>query len=581
MFFGENENVFADAGTITTGERDFMSQSMNGAAAVIEALKREEVKYIFGLPGTTIMHLLDALAQQDDIRYITTRHEQVAAFMADGYARGSGELGVCMASRGPGAANMTIGIHNAYAESVPVLALLGQVADEIYYREAFEEMDLVKFYEPITKWSAEIHKSGRIPELLQRAVRTSLSGRPRPVMVSVPLDVQMENIPQPVFQRKYRHPHSVPPLSEVEAAARLLEGSEKPVVILGGGLLNGQAREQVVRLAEALRCPVLTSWLRKDVFPNSHELFFGSLGFGAFAVSEKMVQEADVILAVGCHFSEFATKRWTLLSPASKLIHIDIDEEEIGKIYVPEIGLVGDGRQTVELMIDILNHKLKVDKERNEKRNKRWRSLREAYVQESRMPEAAGSSPVPSQAVIYALQHVLQHYSSAIVQDAASFGVWMHRYLSFDKAGTFYAASGGSLGWGLPAAMGLKLARQQEHVLNVTGDGAFWMVAQDLETAVRENIPIINVITNNFSYGNTRDRQRTAHEGRYLGVFYQNPDFAEFAKLLGAYAERVEQAEQVLPAIERAIASGKPAVIDVIQDAHEGPPSGLVPPASK
>src|SRR3712207_1385648 len=165
---------------------------ITGARAIIDALRREGVEYVFGLPGTTIMHLLDALSRQEEIRYVSTRHEQVAAFMADGYARGAGNLGVCMASRGPGAANLAIGLHNSYAESVPVLALVGQVADEVYYREAFEEMDLIKFFEPMTKWSMEIHKPSRIPELVQRAARTALGGRPRPVSVSVPLDVQLK-----------------------------------------------------------------------------------------------------------------------------------------------------------------------------------------------------------------------------------------------------------------------------------------------------------------------------------------------------------------------------------------------------
>lgn len=554
---------------------------MNGAQAVIEALKREGIQYIFGVPGTTIMHLLDALYDESEMRYITVRHEQVAAFMADGYARAAGEPAVCLASRGPGAANMTIGVHNAYAESVPVIALLGQVADDIYYREAFEEMDLLTFYEPITKWSVEIHKSARIPELVQRAVRTSMSGRTRPVMVSVPLDVQMESIAQPVFQPRYRHPLPVPPTKEVEQAARILEGSQRPIIILGGGLLSGEARSQVIELAEALQCPVVTTWLRKDVFPNRHELFFGSLGFGAPQVTEQAVQDADVILAIGCHFSEFTTKRWTLISPSSKLIHIDIDPEEIGKMYVPEVGLNGDAGTTLQLMNEILSKKMTVEKGRNEQREDRWRSLKEEYLEQTRMPESVASSRVSSQAVIHALQHVLDNYASAIVQDAASFGVWMHRYLAFDRPGTFYAAAGGSLGWGLPAAMGMKLARPNDHLINVVGDGAFWMVAQDLETAVRENLPIINVVVNNFSYGNTRDRQKSAHHGRYLGVFYQNPDFAEFGKLLGAYGERVEKAEDVLPAIQRAIASGKPAVIDVIQDLHEGSPQGLLPPSAK
>ncbi len=558
-----------------------MSEESNGARVAIEALRREGVEYVFGLPGTTIMHLLDALARQDEIRYISTRHEQVAAFMADGYARGSGEIGVCMASRGPGAANMTIGLHNSYAESVPVMALLGQVADDIYHREAFEEMDLVKFFEPVTEWSVEIHKAGRIPELLQRSVRTALGGRPRPVMVSIPLDAQIESVEEPVFQPRFRHRGVVPEASGVREAVELLEEAERPVMVLGGGSLSSGAGEPAVRLAEALGVPVVTSWLRKDTFPNRNELFFGSLGFGAAETTERLVREADVILAVGCHFSEFATKRWTLLSEKSKLIHVDVDLDEIGKIYVPEIGLQGDARLTIEAMLDALSE-FELRTEPAEWREHRWRELRAPYEDETRLPEPEdGSSGVPSAAVVQTLQYVLDNYPAVVVQDAPTFGVWMQRYLHFDEPGTYYAAAGGSMGWGLPASFGLKLARPEKDVVGVIGDGAFWMVAQDLETAVRENIPTVTIVTNNFAYGNTRDRQKSAHDGRYLGVFYENPDFARFAELVGAHGERVERAEELLPAVKRALASGKPAVIDVIQDRQESLPPGLRPPEAK
>jgi acetolactate synthase-1/2/3 large subunit len=549
---------------------------ITGARATIEALRREGVEYVFGLPGTTIMHLIDALARQDSIRYIPTRHEQVAAFMADGYARGSRDLGVCLASRGPGAANMAIGLHNSYAESVPVLALVGQVADEIYYREAFEEMDLVKFFEPVAKWSMEIHKSSRIPELVQRAARTALGGRPRPVSVSIPLDVQLGELDGAGFQTRFRHRHPVAAPPDIRAAVELLEGSDRPAIIVGGGSLASGAHEAVVALAEALRIPVVTGWLRKDAFPNRHELFLGALGYGAPEVADELVREADVLLSVGFRFSEFATKRWTLISPHTRILQVDVDAEEIGRIYTPEIGLQGDARQTLEAMARALSD-VKVDPGRLEERRRRGRLLRDRYEKEVRLPEDERESPVPSGAIVRALQDVVDGSPSIVVQDAATFGVWMQRYLVFDRPGTFYGAAGGAMGWGLPASLGLQLARPDERVINVAGDGSFWMVAQDLETAVREEIPVVTVITNNFAYGNTRDRQRSAHDGRYFGVFYGNPDFAQFARLLGAHGERVERSEELAPALKRAMESGKPAVVDVIQDRFEGLPGDLTP----
>ncbi|PLR83274.1 acetolactate synthase [Bacillus canaveralius] len=547
---------------------------MNGAQAVIETLKREGVKYVFGLPGTTIMHLIDALYDEKEIRYITVRHEQVAAFMADGYARATGEIGVCMASRGPGAANLTIGIHNAYAESVPVLALLGQVSDQIYYQDAFEEMDLVKFFEPITKWALEIHQTERIPELLQRGITTALSGRPRPVAVSLPLDAQIKE-GEFSFRTVFRSKHRVVDLQGVKQAAELLKNAKNPVIIAGGGVVLSGGTRDLVQLAEQLAIPVITTWRKPNVFPNDHHLYFGNVGPGCPSVCWKLIDEADVVLAVGMHFSEFSTNRWTALNEQTRLIHIDIDEAELGKIYIPEVALLGDARETVQEIIKELAGYDEIAEHRES-----FQKNLPQYKEETKLPEQVRDRPVLSTAVMGSINRMLENYDAIVVEDAATFGPWLTRYGRF-KPGNFYAAAGGSMGWGFPASMGIKLANPDKVVTNVTGDGAFWMVAQDLETAVRENIPVINIVLNNFCYGNTRDRQKTAHQGRYIGIRYNNIDFAQFARLLGAYGERVESADDLDGAIERAIASGKPAIIDIIQDQWEGLPPGAIPAISK
>ena len=553
---------------------------MNGAQIAIEALRREGVRLVAGLPGTTVMHLIDALGSQPGMRYISARHEQVAAFMADGYARASGTVGVCLASRGPGAANLAIGIHNAHAESIPVLALIGQVPDQIYHREAFEEMDLVRFFEPITKWSVEIHEPSRIPELLQRAVRTALSGRPGPVMVSLPLDVQAAEAAA-TFQPSVRSAPPAPQASAVQEAAGLLAAARRPVIIAGGGVRGPGYDPGLIQLAERLQVPVVTSWLRKNIFPNDCVLFCGSLGYGAVPVTEDLVREADVVLAIGCRFSEFTTGRWTLLSPTATLIQVDIDADSLGRYYVPAIGICADAAEATAALaaaIDALGE----DQEPAGLRGQRVAGARAAYRQQTSLPAPpAGAALVPSAALVAALRTVLGRTGATLVQDAPSMGVWIQRHIDFTVPGTYYAAGGGSMGWGFPAAMGIQLARPADRIVTVSGDGSFWMVAQDMETAVRENLPIVNVINNNSAFGNTRDRQRSAHGGRYLGVFYGNPDFAAFARLLGAHGERVESADGLVPALDRAFASGLPAIVDVIQDQHEGLPPGLLPPPAR
>ena len=551
---------------------------MTGAGLLVEALRREGVSHVFGLPGTTIMHLIDAL-YGSPIRYVSVRHEQVAAFMADGYARASGSAGVCMASRGPGAANLTIGVHNAHAESVPMLVLLGQVADDIYYRDAFEEMDLVRFFEPVTKRAFEVHDTRRIPELAQRAMRVAESGRPGPVLLSLPLDVQTASCADaPAFPRLRPAPPA-PDDSAAAAAAAALAGARRPVIIAGGGVRGFDPG--LVSLASRLKIPVVTSWLRKNVFPNDSPLFCGSLGYGAVEVTDSLVRDADVILALGCRFSEFATRRWTLLSGESALIQVDIDPEVLGRVYVPAIGICADAGLTTTALLAALGADADTNTDAVAARQARATAARTAYLAQTQLPEpVARQGTVSSAAIIRALRAILDQ-ATILVQDAPGLGTWIHRYLDFVHQDTFYAAAGGSMGWGLPAAMGVQLARPHARVVSVSGDGSFWMVAQDLETAVRERLPVVNVINNNFAFGNTRDRQRTAHGGRYHGVFYGNPDFAAFARLLGAHGERVERDEDLVPAIRRALDSGLPAVIDCVQDKHEGLPPDLVPPTAR
>ncbi|MES3636583.1 thiamine pyrophosphate-binding protein [Mycobacterium intracellulare] len=550
---------------------------MNGAQLTVAALRREGIDHVFGLPGTTVMHLIDALGEVDDIRFVPVRHEQVAAMMADGFARGSGRLGACLASRGPGAANLAIGVHNACAESIPMLVLVGQVPDAIVHRDSFEEMDLLRFFEPMTKWAVEIHETNRIPELLQRAVRTALSGRPGPVLVSLPLDVQLRR-EESVLQPRFRLSPTAPNPADVDASLTLLAESERPVIIVGGGMQGSTFDEDLIILAERLHVPVVTTWGRKGVFPNDSELFCGSLGYGALATTVSAVQDADVILALGCKFSEFTTKRWSLLPDRAELIHVDVSEEVLGRVYVPTVAICADARVTTAAMRAAakshIEHAAAVDA-----RRQRVRALRAAYVEETQIPElATPPSGVSSAAVTEALRTILDSNRAVVINDASSMGAWLQRHLTIAQPAGYYIAAGGSLGWGLPAAMGIQLSRPEDRIIGLIGDGSFWMVAQDLETAVRENIPVVVVIANNFSFGNTRDRQRVEHGGRYSGVFYGNPDFAEFARLLGAHGERVEAASELVPAIQRALDSGRPAVVDVIQDRSEGLPPDLVPP---
>lgn len=549
-----------------------------GADLVIECLAEERIGIVAGVPGTTVMDLIDSLARQDAVRFVVTRHEQVAGFLADGLSRTGEGLGVCLVSRGPGAANAAIAVHNAYDESVPMLVLVGQVAGGIVERQAFEEMDVVAAFRPMTKWAVEIREAERIPELLQRAVRAAVSGRPGPVVVSLPLDVLQAAVPDDV--RPVRRWRSHPPSPGADAllqARQVLAQSERPVVVVGGGAVGEPGA--YLQLAERLIAPVVTTWMRQGIVPNDHPAFLGALGYGAHEVSDRAVREADVLLVLGCRFSEFTTKRWTLVSPDTRLVHIDIDDAELGKVYVPEVGLVSDAHLAAEALAATLPE---APEELAEARRARREALRGEFNRVSSLTFDGLAADEPGTGVggiaaIRVLQDLAAREDVILVQDAASFAPWMQRHLRLLRPRSLYSSAGGAMGWGLPASMGIALARPDHRVVTICGDGSFWMVAQDFETCVREGIRSVNIIMNNFSYGNTRDRQRIAHEGRYLGVFYNNPDFAEYARSLGGFGIRVEADADLASAVGKALAQDRPAIIDVVQDQMYGLPPGLVP----
>ncbi|MFI6698626.1 thiamine pyrophosphate-binding protein [Streptomyces sp. NPDC050509] len=549
-------------------------QPRRGADLVVECLATEGVTHVFGLPGTTVMDLIDALTRQETVRYLSTRHEQVAGFMADGFSRAGGPLGVCLASRGPGAANLSIAVQNAHDESIPLLVLIGQVPGSITERRSFEEMDVVSAFRPMCKWVVEIHRPDRIPELLQRAVRTAVTGRPGPVVVSLPLDVLQEPVTLSPGPRVRSYP-SAPHPDGITEAARLLAASERPVIIVGGGAGSAEAH---LSLAQSAGAPLLTTWLRKNAVPNRHPAFLGTLGYGAHEVSEQALRDADLVVALGCRFSEFTTKRWTLVPPEADLVHVDIDPVELGRIYPPRVGLVSEAAAASRELAGALTPLIAADPARAARRTARREALRKEYDDAAALPPLpAPSETVSSVALAEAVQRLADRDGLVLVQDVHTFGPWILRHVGFDRARSQYGSPGGAMAWGLPAAMGMALARPDERVVALSGDGSFWMVAQDFETCVRERIPVVNLVVNNFAYGNTRDRQRFAHDERYSGVFLDNPDFAAFARMLGGYGARVTRDTDLRATIDEALAQPGPSIIDIVQDRMEGLPSGLTP----
>jgi acetolactate synthase-1/2/3 large subunit len=549
---------------------------ISGARAIIESLKREGVNHIFSLPGKGTLDLFDAIYDDSDIKLIVCRHEQGAAFMADGFTRASVKPAVCMASRSSGALNMATVVQNAYQESSPLICLFGQVEQGITERDAFEEMDLVAGFRPFTKWAVEIQKVERIPEIVQRAVRTALIGRPRPVMISVPWDLQQVNI-EPSFLPSTNLPKRRPDKKDLEEAVRLLIGSKRPVILAGGGVTRAGANDELRKFAEFLNIPVITTWLKNDVFPNEHPLYLGTLGYGAPKLVYDFFESADLVLAVGCRFSEHTTRRYSFLKPDAAIININIDDEGLNQIFSPAVGIASDAKLALLDLIATVQEALPGNELEKIRLTfiKGVSKAREALARVTTIASGQYKGNFVHQGIL--LQNIQKMLSkdSIITMDSGAHGAWVSPFYKFSHPGTFFAPGGGSMGFGFPAALGVKLAQPERTVVSITGDGGFMMVLQELETAVRYKIPVIVVVINGFGFANIKEWQLKKYGGREIGNDFSNPDYAQLAKLFGANGERIEKEEDIVPAMKRALSSEMPTVLDVIVD-----PDLILPPLS-
>lgn len=525
----------------------------SGARLFVDCLKALGVTHAFSLPGTGIMNLLEAVAETPEIRCLTVRHEQIAAHMADGYARAGGKPGVVMASRGPGAANTLVGITCAYPACSPVVVIAGQTPTQWIGREALEEFDLVAMFRPVTKYAFQALRASTFPEVLRRAFSEAVSGRPGPVLVSVPADLFREEVQVPIPSA----PPSIPqrprpdPDSVSRALALLLE-ARFPVLLLGGGVNVSGAAGSAAALAERLGLAAVPS-SEPDVFPGHHPLF----------VNDRLaVKEADLVLAVGCRFSELGTFGWTLLPPQARLIHVDIDPFQIDKIHPAAVGLVGDAKAALEdLLAAASAAPLGAGTEKRiEERRERVRERREEFQRRRWPAEGWDSVPITPWRFVRDLQEVLPE-DALIVSNASTLGHWLNRCYEFKIPGTLMHSVGGATGFGLPAAAGAKVALPERTVVCLSGDGAFTMVEGTLNTLVHGRIPVFTVVWNNSAF-----LQTALHTSKVPGNYLHNPDFVSIAVAYGVSARRVEQPGDLREALDwglRETRNGRPALVEV------------------
>ncbi|MFH1774228.1 MAG: acetolactate synthase large subunit [Methanobacteriota archaeon] len=546
---------------------------MKGAEAIVKALEKEGVKVIFGIPGGASIPLYDVLYDAS-IRHILVRHEQGAAHAADGYARASGEVGVCSATSGPGATNLTTGIANAYMDSSPIVAFTGQVARLFIGKDAFQETDAIGITMPITKHNFQFRTVEEIPYVIKKAFKIAKTGRPGPVLIDIPKDVQeLEgeiDFPKDIEITGYKPTLKGHP-KQIKKAAEMLINAARPIILAGGGVILSGAVEELRQIAEMLGAPVATSLMGKGAFPENHPFALGMIGMHGRKAGNYAINDADVILAVGCRFSDRTTAAVSCFAPEAEIIHVDIDPAEIGKNVEVALPVVGDAKLVLKDLIKFL-------KEYAKKENTEWTNKIKEYKREFQPYMDYDDVPLKPPRVIKEIMKALGE-DDIVTTEVGQCQMWAAHYLERTKARTFISSGGlGTMGFGFPAAMGAKVAKPNNNVIDIAGDGSFLMNSQELATVVENDIPVVAAVLNNRYLGMVRQWQELFYKKRYSAVDLGNsPDFVKLAEAYGAQGIKVEKPEEIAPAVKKAFKSGKPTVIDVIVD-HEANIFPMVPP---
>jgi len=546
-----------------------MSEQLTGAQALIRALEHAGVDTVFGIPGGAILPAYDPMLDSTQIRHILVRHEQGAGHAAQGYAAASGKTGVCMATSGPGATNLVTPIADAYMDSVPIVAITGQVPSAAIGTDAFQEADIRGITMPITKHNFLVNNPNEIAEVVAEAFHIAGTGRPGPVLVDVTKDAMQAKVdfrwPTELTLPGYR-PVTRPHPKQVREAAKLIVAASRPVLYVGGGVIRAGAHAELRQLAELLRIPVVTTLMARGAFPDTHELHFGMPGMHGSVSAVGALQRSDLLVSLGARFDDRVTGKLDSFAPEAKIIHADIDPAEIGKNRAADVPIVGDCREVIADLIQALQQligagpKPEYDAWRNQ-----LESVRAKYPLGYDEPDDGSLSP----------QYVIQRIGQTAGPDAiytAGVGqhqMWAAHFLPFEKPGHWINSGGlGTMGYGLPAAMGAKVAKPEATVWAIDGDGCFQMTNQELVTCALEGIPIKVAVINNQSLGMVRQWQTLFYDQRYSNTDLhsaQIPDFAKLAEAMGGVGLRCSDRDSVDATIEKAMAvTDAPVVVDFV-----------------
>ncbi len=542
----------------------------SGGRLLADQLRIQGVDTVFCVPGESYLGLLDGLYDnRDAIRVITARHEAGASNMADAYAKATGRVGICAVSRGPGATNAANGLHTAHQDSTPLIMFIGQVSREERDREAQQEIDYREMFRPLTKWVAEVSDADRIPEYVSHAFHIAQSGRPGPVVLSLPEDMLVDR----TGAEDARPVSIVQPAPAPAAIADLherLARAERPLVIVGGPTWNQKAVDDMTRFVEANGLPVIASYRAQDRFDNRNEHYAGHAARGPHPAMRQLVETADLIIAAGPRLGEVTTAGYATIkvpTPSQMLIHAHPDPDELGRVYAPDLAIPSGMSAFAAALAELAP----VD-------GSRWAEWRRAARQGYLDFIAPTSMPgdVNLAEIVTDLSRTLPE-DAIMINCAGNNSGWVHRFFQYRGYGSQIVATSGSMGYGVPAAVAAKLAHPTRTVVSVNGDGCFMMLGQEIATALQYDVAPVIVVVNNTMLATIRMHQEQTYPGRVVGTDLYNPDFTALARAYGAHAETVRRTDEFGPALERSLAAGRLALIEVFIDRNALTPNLSLP----
>ena len=538
-----------------------------GGHILVDQLVAHGVRHVFCVPGESYLAVLDGL-HDHQINVTVCRQEGGAAMMADAHGKLTGQPGICMVTRGPGAANALAGIHIAKQDSTPLILFVGQIERGMREREAFQEMDYRAVFGTQAKWVTEIDQVERIPELVARAFHVATSGRPGPVVIALPEDMLVE-VAEVNDAAHYKVPETAPTEAQMQAIVESLRQARQPLAILGGSRWSAEAVARFEDFARSWKLPVAVQFRRQMLFSTEHPSFIGDIGLGGNPDLMQFVRDSDLILMVGGRFSEIPSQSYNLLNiptPKQKLIHIHPDASELNRVYIAD--------EAVNVSPNAFSEALQ--RLSAEPDTAAWASaLQAARASYQKWTDPSGIQLPGSLQMAQIMQHLNQVLppDAIMCNGAGNYATWLHRFRHFTRYGTQLAPTSGSMGYGLPAAVAAKRMYPERSVVCFAGDGCFMMHGQEFATAVQYDLPIVVLIIDNGMYGTIRMHQERDYPGRESATALRNPDFAAYAQAFGGHGERVESTEQFAPALERAMASGKPAILHCLLDPEAITPS--------